>query len=126
MAPYTLALTPAGERIPMTESRPLALEEPGFYELRDQRTGDRGALVAVNVDPAEAALDTFDPVELVSAVTTSTEAGAQAEESVPLTLQERERQQNAWWYLLVLAFMILAAETVMSNRFYRAATPTRG
>jgi hypothetical protein len=125
-APYTLALTPGGERLPMDDSRPLALEEPGFYELRDQRTGDRGALVAVNVDPSEAALESFDPVELVSAVSASNEAGARAEEAVPLTLQERERQQSAWWYLLLLAFLILAAETVMSNRFYRAATPTRG
>lgn len=124
-APYTLALTPGGERLPMDESRPLALEEPGFYELRDQRTGNRGALVAVNVDPAEAEMASFDPVELVSAVSTSAEGGAPAE-AVALTVQERERQQSAWWYLLLLAFLILAAETVMSNRYYRAATPTRG
>jgi hypothetical protein len=125
-APFTLALTPGGERLPMDASRPLSLEEPGFYELRDQRTGDRNAVVAVNVDPTEAALDSFDPAELVSAVSASAEATPLAGDAVTLTVQERERQQNAWWYLMVLAFLILAAETVLSNRHYRAAIPTRG
>lgn len=125
-APYILALTPGGDRVPMDRSQPLALEEAGFYELRDQRTGDRGALVAVNVDPAEAALDSFDPEELVSAVMAATGMADGAAEVVPLTLAERERQQNAWWYLLVLAFLLLAAETVVSNRFYRGATPLKG
>ena len=56
----------------------------------------------------------------------SAEATPLAGDAVTLTVQERERQQNAWWYLIVLAFLILAAETVFSNRYYRAATPTRG
>ena len=110
----------------MDDSRPLSLEEPGFYELRDQRTGDRAAVVAVNVDPAEAATDVFDPAELVQVVGSPDAANPLAEEAVALTVAERERQQNAWWYLIVLAFLILAAETVFSNRYYRAATPTRG
>lgn len=124
-APYTLALAPGGARLPMDAGTPISLEEPGFYELRDQRTGDRGALVAVNVDPMEAALEPFDPAELVSAIASS-QAASVASEAVPRTLQERERQQSAWWYLMILVFLILAAETVMSNRLYRAATPTRG
>lgn len=125
-APYTLALTPGGDRVAMDDSQPLALEEPGFYELRDQRTGARGALVAVNVDPAEAALESFDPAELVGTVMSGSGSGSGVAEMVPLTLAERERQQNAWWYLLVLAFLLLAAETVVSNRFYRGATPLKG
>ena len=74
--PYTLAIGPAGDRLPVDGSRPLTLEEPGFYELRDQRTGDRGTVVAVNVDPGEAAIDSFDPAVLVSAVTASAERRA--------------------------------------------------
>src|SRR5690606_14108062 len=109
----------------MDGATPISLEEPGFYELRDQRTGERGALVAVNVDPVEASLEPFDPAELVTTVA-SREVASAPGEAAPLTLQERERQQSAWWYLMVLVFLILAAETVMSNRFYRAATPTRG
>lgn len=124
--PYTLALTPGGERLPIDGSRPLALEEPGFYELRDQRTGDRGALVAVNVDPAEAGMEVFDPSELVAAVSTGEARGTRTEAASPLSLEDRERQQSAWWYLLVLAFLILTAETFVSNRFYRGVTPTRG
>ncbi|HEX6927320.1 MAG TPA: BatA domain-containing protein [Longimicrobiaceae bacterium] len=124
--PYTLALTPGGERLPIDGSRPLALEQPGFYELRDQRTGDRNAVVGVNVDPAEAGMESFDPKELVAAVAGEAVDPLATSDAVPLTLQERERQQSAWWYLLVIAFLILAAESVVSNRFYRGATPTRG
>jgi hypothetical protein len=125
-APYTLALTPGGDRVALEGSRPLALEEPGFYELRDQRTGDRSAIVAVNVDPVEATTEAFDPSELVSTVSATNAVSPLADEALALTVEERERQQSAWWYLIVLAFLILAAETVLSNRYYRAAIPTRG
>src|SRR5690606_9130413 len=101
-------------------------DEPGFYELRDQRTGDRSVLVAVNVDPAEAGMEPFDPNELISAVAGGVASGVPADDAVPLSLQDRERQQSAWWYLLIVAFLIFAAETVVSNRFYRGVTPTRG
>lgn len=124
--PYTLAISPAGERLEVDGSRPLTLEEPGFYELRDQRTGDRGTVVAVNMDPGEAAVEPFDPAELVAAVVPREGQLAAAGSTVPLTTAERERQQNAWWYLLVIAFLLLTAETVMSNRYYRAATPLKG
>lgn len=123
--PLTLALTPGGDRVPMDSGTPLLLEEPGFYELRNQRTGDRGAVVAVNVDAEEASMESFDPAELIAAVTTSVAAAPGADGEVVLTIEEREKQQNAWWYLVVVAFMILAAESVLSNRYYRAATPTR-
>lgn len=121
-AAASVVLTPSGERMTLEETTPLSLDEPGFYELRDQRTGARAATLAVNVDRAEANLEAFDPQELVSAVGTGTDTGtAAAAEAASLTLGERERQQSAWWYLIVVAFLLLAAETVLSNRATRNA-----
>jgi hypothetical protein len=37
----------------------------------------------------------------------------------PLTAEEREQRQSLWWYLLLSAFLVLAAETVLSNRLSR-------
>ena len=36
------------------------------------------------------------------------------------TKEERERRQTMWWYLLAGALVLLAVETVMSNRLSRA------
>ena len=119
--PEAVVLTPSGERLSLDERTPLSLEEPGFYELRDRRTGTRAATLAVNVDRGEASMEAFDPQELVSAVGTGAGASLQAAEAASLTLGERERQQSAWWYLIVVAFLLLAAETVLSNRATRSA-----
>ena len=34
---------------------------------------------------------------------------------------ELERRQSLWWYLLIGVFLLLAGETVFSNRLSRAA-----
>jgi len=35
------------------------------------------------------------------------------------TREDTERRQTIWWYLLVLAGVLLATETLMSNRLSR-------
>jgi hypothetical protein len=122
---YSLALTPKGERLTLGPTAPLTVEEPGFYELRERRTGARGPTLAVNVDRVESSLDSFDPSELVRGLALAPSTGAlPAGDGLPIA--ERERAQGAWWYLIVLAFLLLAAETVLSNRFPRATAPLRG
>jgi hypothetical protein len=113
---YALALTPSGERIEVKPNVPLTLDEPGFYELRDARSGARATAVAVNVDPAESSFDAVAPKEVVAALTPKAGANQPAGGPPTLTLQEREREQSAWWYLVVAGFVLLALETVISNR----------
>jgi len=74
--------------------------------------------VAVNLDLAEADLAAMDPAELVAAVEPRGDApGGRGIDT--LTAEEREHRQSLWWYLLFAAFLVLAAETVLSNRLSR-------
>lgn len=118
---FGLAMTPSGERVELEEDRPLTLDEPGFYELRDARSGAQSSAIAVNVDPAESNLEAISPEEVVR-VLSPDDATARASGPLTLTVQEREREQSAWWYLVVIGFVLLAIETVLSNWKRRTVT----
>lgn len=94
------------------------LREQGFYELRLPSTAvGSGRPLAVNVAAGETDLSHFDPSELVAAASTiSTPEKTATVGSVSLSNEETERRQTLWWYLLLVALVALAAETVMSNR----------
>jgi hypothetical protein len=120
-----IAISPSGEQIPVSQgarSGFLTVAEQGFYEIRDARGGATLSL-AVNVDLSESDLTTVDPDELAGSLTgrlaaQPTEGGAAGvgREFSPTDL---ERRQDAWWYLLVGAFGLFVAETVVSNRLSR-------
>src|SRR5690606_22391231 len=95
---------------------PLELAEVGFYELRDSQGTGRLASFAVNVDPSESELSVFDPEEMRLALNAAAAATPESTSEIGLTLAERERRQNGWWYLLIGVFILLAAETLFSNR----------
>ncbi len=118
-----VALTPAGQRVTLTgpdAPRFIELGEQGFYEVRTTSGhGGRPFTVAVDLDPAESDLTAMDPQELVAAAT-----GHAAPERTPATAtavapEETERRQGIWWYLLLAGILVLAAETVLSNRLSR-------
>ncbi len=117
-----VVVTPSGKRVP--QSGPLELDEQGVYEVRPAGAADAFAprAIAVNIDPAEEDLSTIDPTELVAAVTGhAAAAGAAgalptAAEAEQIDIKEAERKQSFWWYLLVTGLLLLAAETVVSNR----------
>jgi hypothetical protein len=143
-----LALTPTGQRIPVSGSTPAApttpasgtnpspgapgpnpgevwveLNEQGFYEIRDTSGGDATAVsVAVNVDTTESDLVPLDPQELVAAVTGRARASdpQAAAEAAELRPADLERRQAIWWYLLLAGVLLLAGETWLSNRLSRA------
>jgi hypothetical protein len=92
------------------------LEEKGFYELR--KAGERANSIplAVNVDLAESDLSRFEPVDLVTSVQHRVSDGSGGASGRNLTAEQKERRQNLWWYLLALALILLAAETMLGNR----------
>jgi hypothetical protein len=119
-----VALTPAGKRVTLASgSGPefLELDEQGFYELRSTGTTEsRPPAVAVDIDPAESELAVMDQSEFSAAVTGH--AGPQvvdARAQEPETPQDLERRQALWWYLLVGGILLLATETILSNRVSR-------
>ena len=114
---------PSGAKIRLASSNEglVPLHEQGFYEIRPEGAPrGMGQRVAVNLDPAEANLARIDPEELKASVLASNggqTAGAVAADAP--TREDTERRQTIWWYLLVLAGVLLATETLMSNRLSR-------
>ena len=115
--------TPSGDKahLPSAVDGLIPLREQGFYEVRPEGTArGMGRRVAVNLDPAEANLARIDPEELKASVLAS--AGGPTVGTIASdapTREDTERRQTIWWYLLALAGVLLAAETLMSNRLSR-------
>ena len=127
-----LALAPSGARIPLQEDGTLLkLDEQGFYEIRREQSADpEPGVIAVNPDPAESDLRSFDPAELVLSVAPEASreglvAGGSGAAGL-LAPEDRERRQGIWWYLLAGVFLLLFAEGVLANRFPRAGGSTGG
>jgi hypothetical protein len=74
----------------------------------------------VNLDPTESDLTPLDPAELVASVTgRAPDAGSAAASAADIKLEDVEKQQGLWWYLLLAGLLLLAAEMVFSNRLSR-------
>jgi hypothetical protein len=113
-----IGLDPLAERaLRGGNGRFVTLDAAGFYELRP--SGDEGAAtrltVAVNVDPAESDLRAADPEEVKGGLTRSASAAG-----APLDASEPPRRLEGWWFLLLAALAVLAAETALSNRLSEA------
>jgi hypothetical protein len=112
----TIAVAPSGSRVQVdTEDGALELTEQGFYDVRTQGAGaDSAVTLAVNVDLDESDLTPIDPKELTAAVE-GRPPGAQGNMARP-TADAQAQAQRLWWYLLVAGGLLLAAETLLSNR----------
>ena len=107
----------SGPADPAEASDRLALDEPGFYALSwSDEGGDRALTVAANLDRAESDLSKLDPEELAAALSYRAGAAGDLDLASQVTAEDREASQSWWWYLLFLVFVVLAAETALSNR----------
>jgi hypothetical protein len=112
-------VSPSGQRISLDPEGGdvVELEEQGFYELRGEgQSGGPAATVAANVDLSESDLTAMDPTEMVAAVTGLAGGTAAGAEAAQMTDATRESTQRIWWYLLFAGAVLLAAETLVSNR----------
>ena len=117
-----LLLAPSGTRLRPGPGSLVRLDEAGFYEVRDARSPVPPPVVAVNPDPAESALEMVDP-EVVRA---GIAGGAAPRRAASFAPADRERHQALWWYALAGAFLIMVAETALSNRLSRRPAAARG
>ena len=120
-----VATTPSGQKSYVGSGKPsrfVILDEQGFYQLRPLGGSTaRPQSLAVNLDFTESDLASLDPEELSAAIVPRGGAGNSAAAAAELGPEDRERRQAFWWYLLVGAFVLLVAETALSNRLSRAA-----
>lgn len=72
---------------------------------------------SVNVDPIESALATRDAEEAYAAVVSPPEALPSTPElAAALVVEDEERKQKLWKYVILLVLILFALETVLANR----------
>jgi len=124
-----VAFTPSGESrtLPPGEGPHfLRLDEQGVYDVRTPGASEtRSLAVAVNVDLAEADLSPLDVEEVVASLAPRVQEAEsprmEGARAARLRLEDQERRQSIWRFLLLIAFVLLALETVVSNRLSRVA-----
>jgi hypothetical protein len=114
----TIAVAPSGTRVPVeTEDGALELTEQGFYDVRTQGAGaDSATILASNVDLTESDLSVLDPRELAAAVAGRAPGELGGLGNARPSDEAQAKAQRLWWYLLVAGGLLLAAETLLSNR----------
>jgi hypothetical protein len=127
-----LVVAPGGDRqtVGGTATGSVELREQGFYEVRPQGAAASGRpfTVAVNVDPLESDLASMDAQEFTAGATgraSLTSAGVPTD----VKPEESERKQSIWWFLLLVGFVLLVAESILANRLsqkpaFRFGEPT--
>ncbi len=114
----SIAVAPSGARVAFeTEDGALELNEQGFYDVRVQGSGaDTATTLASNVDLTESDLAPLEPRELAAAVAGGAGGGLGGLANGRPSDDAQARAQRLWWYLLVAGGLLLAAETLLSNR----------
>jgi len=115
-----VVLSPSGRRTTVGEggaSSSVEVNEQGFYEIRPQggAASGRPFTLAVNLEAGESDMSAMDAQEFTAGATgrASLIANAAPTEVRP---EETERRQSVWWFLLLIGFVLLVAESVLANR----------
>jgi von Willebrand factor type A domain/Aerotolerance regulator N-terminal len=110
--------TPSGGRLNEARSTPdgellVTAREPGFYRLRYNSQPD---FAAVDLDGAEGDFSKLNFKEFIAGITggAGTAEGAGATQNV--SGEEIEGRQRVWWSLLLVALVLLLAESVLAGR----------
>jgi hypothetical protein len=117
LSPSGRPLEPVGGAGPRT----VVLSETGFYEIRPAAaSGGDPIVVAVNGAVGESDLSPVDPAELAASVS-SANASPGTGAGQEITVEERERRQSLWWYLLAIGLLLLGIEAAVASRLPRIA-----
>jgi hypothetical protein len=119
-------LTPAGKAAELGDADLLkapffTLNEPGFYQSRVHNFDNS---VAVNIAPEESDLRKIAPEKALTAVrrVSHSRSGVPTPNHSLDQRQAWESKQRIWWYLLLIALLVLAVESFVSNRYYKGVS----
>lgn len=109
--------TPGGARLSETRLTPdgdllVTAHEPGFYRLRYDSTD----FAAVNIDGVEGDFTKLNLGEFIPGVTGGAGNAEGTEANRRLSGEEVEGRQRVWWSLLLLALLLLLAESFLARR----------
>ena len=106
-------LDPSGHRaLSLSEAaraQNIQLQQEGFYDVR--RPNGRDELVAVNPDRHESDLEVI-PAETLSLWQNTGQGGRGA----PGSAESGKKPFDFWWYIMILAFIVAVAESLLGNR----------
>jgi hypothetical protein len=110
--------TPSGTRLSETRTTPdgdllVTAREPGFYRLRYNSQPD---FAAVNIDGAEGDFTKLNFGEFMAGVTGGAGTAEGTEANRNLSNEEVEGRQRVWWALLLVALLLLLAESFLARR----------
>jgi hypothetical protein len=110
--------TPSGARLSENRLTPegdllITAQEPGFYRLR---YNERPDFAAVNIDGAEGDFTKVNFAEFVASVTGGAGNAEGAESNRVYSNEEVEGRQRVWWSLLLVALLLLLAESFLARR----------
>jgi hypothetical protein len=110
--------TPGGTRLSESRSTPdgdllVTAREPGFYRLRYNSQPD---FAAVNIDGAEGDFTKLNFGEFMAGVTGGAGSAEGTEGNRNLSGEEVEGRQRVWWSLLLVALLLLLAESFLARR----------
>jgi aerotolerance regulator-like protein/VWA domain-containing protein len=109
----TIVVAPSGKRVSVdSEDGAIELVEQGFYDVR---LPGAAVTLASNVDLSESDLTPMDPRELIAAIAGGG-SGSGVETAARPTDEAQAQAQRLWWYLLIAGGLLLAGETLLSNR----------
>ena len=119
-------VTPGGDRRPIEKAAEgptwIPLEETGFYQIEPLEGGGRAVAVAVNASLEESDLSPVPPERVVEAVVGAEAAAPETESATgaaDAVAGETPGRRELWWPLLLLAALVLVAESVLANRWTR-------
>jgi hypothetical protein len=110
--------TPGGARLSESRSTPdgdllVTAREPGFYRLR---YNSQPEFAAVNIDGAEGDFTKLNFGEFMAGVTGGAGSAEGAGAHGNVSAQEVEGRQRVWWSLLLVALLLLLAESFLAQR----------
>jgi hypothetical protein len=110
--------TPGGARLSESRLTPdgdllVTAREPGFYRLRYNAAPD---YAAVNSDGAEGDFTKLNFGEFVAGVTGGAGTAEGSEANRNFSNEEVEGRQRVWWPLLLIALLLLLAESFLARR----------
>jgi hypothetical protein len=110
--------TPGGARLLESRSTPdgdllVTAREPGFYRLRYSSQPD---FAAVNIDGAEGDFTKINFGEFMAGVTGGAGGAEGAAANRNLSDEQVEGRQRVWWSLLLVALLLLLAESFLARR----------
>jgi len=110
-----VVIDPAGERVSLeVGAQRLTVDRAGFYEIR---TSSVNARLAVNTVPNESDLTPGNAEEMVSGWrSTAPENAAPLPASGSLTVEEQEKGQRLWRFVLLAVLLLLVAEGWLSSQ----------